>query len=124
MSVFASLFGMLNFLVCITVLFVYVSRYRKLKRQGVGFETAVDAYEFVEHFLLCLWWFLGTVFIYVVSMNPFWILAWFFVGLVLSLLVRGVANASGLMGFMVTGEMHLRAIAQEVADSSKRNRGA
>jgi hypothetical protein len=120
MAVLASLFGILNFLICITVLFVYLSKYRKLKRQGSGFETAIDAYEFVERFLLCVWWLLGTVLIYVLNQNPFWILAWFFIGLALSLLVRGIANASGLVGFMVTGEMHLRSIAQEVADSMDR----
>ncbi|MES2391614.1 MAG: hypothetical protein V4555_08235 [Acidobacteriota bacterium] len=117
MSIIASLFGAVNFLACITILSVYISKYRKLKRQGVGFETALDAYEFVEHTLLCFWWFVGTVLLYALGLNPFWILAWFLIGLVLTLVLRGIANASGLIGFMATGEMHLRSIAQEVADS-------
>lgn len=115
MQIVAALFGALNYIVCLAALVVFFREYRKVKKKELPFLEVSEAYEFVWHSMFMLWWFVGTCLVRILDLNPLWVLAWLFVGLLITGLVRHLMDVSGLIGFMAAGELYLKTVAREAA---------
>ena len=115
MQIVGTVFLYLNLLVCVLALTAYQIQYRKLKRQGFGFNNAEDAYDFVQHFLLCVWWAVGIFVVAALGLSPFWIIAWFLAGLVIGVVAKRFAQVGGLSMFISMGEVEFSKRTQEIA---------
>jgi hypothetical protein len=89
-------------------LVVHIRQYRKYS-SGERFPSSrKEAYEFVEHSCLSLWFALGALLIALVDVSPWWLFVWFLGGGLIAFIVERLLVVSGLRNFITAGETSMQ----------------
>jgi hypothetical protein len=92
-------------------LVVHIRLYRKYSNGEKFPSSSKEAYEFVEHSCLSLWFALGVLLIALVDVSPWWLFVWFLGGGLIAFIVERLLVVSGLGSFITAGETFMQSAA-------------
>jgi uncharacterized membrane protein len=80
LAILFTILEVLNFIVCILALTVNLLYYRKPEKKDSAEEVRKERVRFREHWMIMIWWVLGTIVIPAFELNILWMIPWIIIG--------------------------------------------